>query len=186
MKELIDKAAVVAEIERLREEEYPCDTFEESTGYYNALDEIATFLNTLEVKEVGLEKDKEKLNKAIKLADAVYNAAQQLTTDASRLHKAMQDWWNFNDIESKFKVGNGVVNNTTLNLFHILKVKEIDVEQEIKNEIDNLPNLYCYMEDLFNGNEEEGVYPIPEKVKNELFKFAKHFFELGIKTQKGE
>jgi len=55
MKELIDKAAVVAEIERLREEEYPCDTFEESTGYYNALDEIATFLNTLEVKEVDFE-----------------------------------------------------------------------------------------------------------------------------------
>jgi hypothetical protein len=57
MKELIDKAAVVAEIERLREEEYPCDTFEESTGYYNALDEIATFLNTLEVKEVDLDRE---------------------------------------------------------------------------------------------------------------------------------
>jgi len=57
MRELIDKAAVVVEIERLREEEYPCDTFEESTGYYNALDEIATFLNTLEVKEVNLDKE---------------------------------------------------------------------------------------------------------------------------------
>ena len=66
------------------------------------------------------------------------------------------------------------------------KVKEIEVEQEIKNEIDNLPNLYCYMEDLFNGNEEEGIYPIPEKVKNELFEFAKHFFELGLKAQKGK
>ena len=40
------------------------------------------------------------------------------------------------------------------------------------------------MEDLFNGNEEEGVYPIPEKVINELSEFAKHFFELGIKTQR--
>lgn len=53
MEQYIDKAAVVAEIERLREEEYPCDTFEESTGYYNALDEIATFLNTLEVKDAN-------------------------------------------------------------------------------------------------------------------------------------
>lgn len=52
MEQYIDKAAVVAEIERLREQDYPCDSFEESTGYYNALDEIATFLNTLEVKEV--------------------------------------------------------------------------------------------------------------------------------------
>ena len=62
---------------------------------------------------------------------------------------------------------------------------EVDLEKEIKNGIDNLPNLYCYMEDLFNGNEEEGVYPIPEKVKNELFEFAKHFYELGLKA-KGE
>jgi hypothetical protein len=67
-----------------------------------------------------------------------------------------------------------------------LETKEVDLDKEIKNGIDNLSNLYCYMEDLFNGNEEEGVYPIPEKVKNELFEFAKHFFELGLKTQKGE
>ena len=62
------------------------------------------------------------------------------------------------------------------------EVKEVNLEKEIKNEIDNLSNLYCYMEDLFNGNEEEGVYPIPEKVTNELFKFAKHFFELGLRS----
>lgn len=58
MAHLIDKSALVAEIERLREQDYPCDTFEESTGYYNALDEIATFLNTLEVKEVDLDKER--------------------------------------------------------------------------------------------------------------------------------
>ena len=61
----------------------------------------------------------------------------------------------------------------------------VDLEKEIKNGIDNLPNLYCYMEDLFNGNEEEGVYPIPDKVTNELFEFAKHFFELGLKAKGG-
>ena len=57
---LIDKDAVVAEIERLKEQDYPCDTFEESNGYYNALDEITTFLDTLEVKEVNLEKETKK------------------------------------------------------------------------------------------------------------------------------
>lgn len=67
-----------------------------------------------------------------------------------------------------------------------LETKTVDLNQEIKNGINNLSNLYCYMEDLFNGNEEEGVYPIPEKVKNELFEFAKHFFELGLKARKGE
>lgn len=73
-----------------------------------------------------------------------------------------------------------------LSIIDTLEVKEADLEKEIKNRIDSLSNLYCYMEDLFNGNEEEGVYPIPENVKNELFEFAKHFFDFGLKAQKGE
>ena len=73
-----------------------------------------------------------------------------------------------------------------LMVLNTLETKEVDLEQEIKNSIDSLSNLYCYMEDLFNGNEEEGVYPIPEKVTNELFEFAKHFYELGLKAKKGE
>ena len=67
-----------------------------------------------------------------------------------------------------------------------IEVKEVDLGKEIKNSIDSLSNLYCFMEELFNGTEEEGVRPIPEEVTNELFEFAKHFFELGLKTQKGE
>ena len=39
--------------------------------------------------------DNEKLLKLRKLADAMYYAAQQLTTDASRLHKAMEDYHRF-------------------------------------------------------------------------------------------
>ncbi len=41
----------------------------------------------------------EKLEKAVKLADAMYYAAQQLTTDASHLSKAMKDWWQFKNFE---------------------------------------------------------------------------------------
>ena len=55
MEQYIPKSALVAEIEKLKEQDYPCDTFEESTGYYNALDEVSSFLNTLEVKEVDLK-----------------------------------------------------------------------------------------------------------------------------------
>ena len=43
--------------------------------------------------------DKQKLKKLKKLADAMYYAAQQLTTDASHLKKAMEDWWNFKNVE---------------------------------------------------------------------------------------
>lgn len=39
--------------------------------------------------------DKEKLEKLMKLADAMYYAAQNLTTDASRLHKAMDEYHKF-------------------------------------------------------------------------------------------
>lgn len=37
----------------------------------------------------------EKFAKLKQLADAMYYEAQNLTTDASRLHKAMQDYRNF-------------------------------------------------------------------------------------------
>ena len=40
----------------------------------------------------------EKLEKAIKLADAMYYAAQMMSTDASHLKKAMKDWWNFKNV----------------------------------------------------------------------------------------
>ena len=52
--ELIDKAAVVAEIER-RANEYPCDNSEQDIGYHCALYEMQDFLNSLEVKEVSLD-----------------------------------------------------------------------------------------------------------------------------------
>lgn len=37
----------------------------------------------------------EKLKKAVELADAMYDAAFNLTTDASQLHKAMDDYHQF-------------------------------------------------------------------------------------------
>ena len=41
----------------------------------------------------------EKFSKAVKLADAMYYAAQMMSTDASHLSKAMKDWWNFKNVE---------------------------------------------------------------------------------------
>lgn len=98
--ELIDKAAVVAEIERIEEQNPHIQhgnmlVNKDRSIRCSLLEDLLEFLDTLEVKEVDLEKEEDKFDKAIKLADAMYDAAQQLTTDASRLHKAMQDWWNF-------------------------------------------------------------------------------------------
>lgn len=55
--ELIDKVAIVAEIERLINDEFQCDSHDEATGFQRALDLIKSFLDTLEVKEVDLEKE---------------------------------------------------------------------------------------------------------------------------------
>lgn len=97
--ELIDKSEVVAEIKRrivlLENNSNGIISTLASGILVNDYKDLLSFLDTLEVKEVDLEKEEEKLNKAIKLADAMYDAAQRLTTDASRLHKAMQDWWHF-------------------------------------------------------------------------------------------
>lgn len=45
----------------------------------------------------------EKLSKAVKLADAMYYAAQMISTDASHLRKAMKDWWQFKNVELNSK-----------------------------------------------------------------------------------
>lgn len=93
-----------------------------------------------------------------------------------------------NNLSNTLQANELLIRQYTSLLYFIdtLEAKEVDFEKEIKDGIDNLCNLYCYMEDLFDGKEEEGVYPIPEKVKKELIEFAKHFFELGVKVQKGE
>ena len=62
MKHLIDKSALVAEIEKRKEEEV---NYDENGGFaswadhnhYSTLESIEDFLDTLEVKEVDLEKE---------------------------------------------------------------------------------------------------------------------------------
>lgn len=41
----------------------------------------------------------DKVEKIEKLADAMYYAAQMISTDASHLRKAIDDWWNFKNVE---------------------------------------------------------------------------------------
>lgn len=43
----------------------------------------------------GIEKLEPKQKKLVKLADAMYYAAQQMSTDASRLRKAMEEYHQF-------------------------------------------------------------------------------------------
>lgn len=43
--------------------------------------------------------EKAKKERLIELGDAMYNAAQRMTTDASHLKRAMDDWWNYTNKE---------------------------------------------------------------------------------------
>lgn len=87
------------------------------------------------------------------------------------------------------KVGAYSVLNDLLHFLDTLEVKEVDIEKEIdkeiKEEMNNLCKLGCYMEELLKGDS-EGVYPLPDEVNNELFKFAKHFYKLGLRTKENK
>lgn len=54
IKKLIDKDALVAEIERIKKEECPIDTYEGRIKLFY-FERFLSFLNTLEVKEVNLD-----------------------------------------------------------------------------------------------------------------------------------
>ena len=53
---LIDKDKTLAEIERLEKIDYPCDNYEQSVGFYDALDRVKSFLDTIPEQTVNLPK----------------------------------------------------------------------------------------------------------------------------------
>ena len=77
--------------------------------------------------------------------------------------------------------------NDILSFLDTLEVKEVDLEKEIQSSMNNLCELGCYAQSLLDNPEAyEFAKPFPKEVDDEIANFAKHFFELGLKTQKGE
>lgn len=68
-----------------------------------------------------------------------------------------------------------------LSFLNTLETKEVNLEKEVDSQMDLLCNLLCYMDELSNGDS-EGIYPLPEKVIEDLQRFARHFFELGLRS----
>lgn len=81
-----------------------------------------------------------------------------------------------NNYEDGLKEGRLIGYKDVLNKINTLEVKEIDLEKELKNLDDTLFDL--------DGVAVKGAtsYLTVEDVKD----IAKHFFELGLKTRKGE
>ena len=55
MTQYIDKSTVVAEIEKMKNKAYPNSDW--NHGYVTSCEKLLSFINTLEVKEVNLEKE---------------------------------------------------------------------------------------------------------------------------------
>lgn len=61
---MTQKELIRQEIERLENMDYPCDTSEQATGFYNALDRLSAFIDSLP-EEKPSEELEEELNKYI-------------------------------------------------------------------------------------------------------------------------
>ena len=99
--------------------------------------------------------DKAKLEKIKKLADAMYYAAQHLTTDASRLHKAMEEYHRF------------IIHE----YFNEKPVSNSDWLTELQEKLDNAtPEQLEELWNKYNGVDEEE--PVSEDLEEASEKYA--------------
>ena len=84
MAHLIDKAAIVAEIERIKKEECPTDTYEGRCKLF-WIEQFLSFIDSLEVKEVDLELIIGWFDHIAQIADNRMTLTNQRMTDAHAL-----------------------------------------------------------------------------------------------------
>lgn len=123
------KELFCAEIKRLEEMDYPVDTYEQSVGFYNALDRIKAFLDTLpdESEQPTMGYDEAYLNEKIAKASKSWEGidvdkfmdeirGREPVTDCHELTEAKEEYlrkarmtpgheWMTRDIEDAFKEG---------------------------------------------------------------------------------
>lgn len=76
MTQYIDKSEIVAEIKRMRDKAFPQSDW--NSGYVKACESIISFLDTIEVKEVDLNKENKNLKMLLDVIDYSF-----LQTDGS-------------------------------------------------------------------------------------------------------
>lgn len=178
MKHLIDKSALVAEIEKrkaINERAYMqsflnSNDKRDSFGYKVQEDNnILSFIDTLEVKKIRTEE-------AVKLLfennDRIYDEYgnyyyKNSENDYRFYHKIDEDIWDEDRLS---------LSEVTERLFSVnsIEVKEVDLESEIKK-----------IQKEYKTIDEYDGYPATIYA-NGIERIAKHFFELGLKAQKGE
>lgn len=169
MEPYIKKSALVAEMKRLENDEFLCDSYDEATGFQSALRMVQEFIDTLEVKdpyEQCVQYDSIKAGIQAHAETYSFNIESELF---NQLTKEQQKLWREEIEQAVISGGNaGYSFAKDTRYKENLEVKEVDLEKEFDRYCENL-----YLIDLEN------------EPYAELFECAKYFFELGLKTQKG-
>lgn len=164
MEPYIKKADIVAEIDRIKKEECPIDSYE---GRCKLLwfEQFLSFINTLEVKEINnvwnnvSDFPKAEAGRSILLIEDNGHAELLKSPSAERLfyfRSANLKMWAYVD--------------ELLSITTYFEVKEVNLDY-IKKELDEAVRIYKP-----NGHFGWGT----------LYNVAMHFYELGLKVQKGE
>lgn len=234
MEQYIDKAAVVAKIERLQnahKDQLFRNLFTEEFigGIEAASDQILSYINTLEVKEVDLEKETEHVKGDYEQADVAWNKDNNMKyIDADKLKAEIESIGLIPQISADYNDGRNDMKIMFLDTIDSLQQeqpetskgkfmfpkflyartkdnKTIDVSyapqsldameyirsdslQQEQPEVDLEKEVTNWWNDRYkkiNNDYEFGKYNGHYMANSTIISLAKHFFELGIKAQKG-
>lgn len=173
--ELIDKAAVVAEIKNRIKYYQVKNQKWNIAGYSGRVAEdlaILDYINTLEVKKVDLE-DEYMVDREIAREKSILDETkvEYFATGNPTIAAYSED-----NLRNQFDAGADWMKEQMIRVFaKTLEVKEVDLEKELNKEWNK-----CEPTD-------EGMGLEIASIEHEQFdNIAKHFFELGLKVQKGE
>jgi len=155
----IDVEKLKAEIKRLEEMDYPCDTSEQSTGFYDALDSIKSFIDSLQQEQ------------PIQVNTLTWRDINDLERIINNVH-----------YEFRNGIGEKSFGEEVLERFREERDEQeqpgVDLEKEIEEYINN----------FFYTEPSTADFP-PEDIAYTMWKediriFARHFYELGLKARK--
>lgn len=160
MTQYIDKSTLVAEIKRRIKE---CDKLANAAADNN-------LSNTQQANELLIRQYTSLLHflDTLEVKEEILDKEGKTKLMQKCVHEAYKRGYDIGVLQTTNKI-----NHNT---------KEVDLEKEVDSQTDLLCNLLCYMDELSNGDS-EGVYPLPENVIEDLRRFAKHFYELGLKAK---
>lgn len=159
----IDADKLKAEITRLEEMDYPCDTLEQSTGFYDALDRIKSFIGSLQQEQP--------------------DDLASLISEATNVAKRIVDWDSFynslpQNLQNKYtsKAWREILE--AISTMKGQKQQEVNLEEKVKHYINE---NFTITDEIQEIPEEDRMYGMD---KGDMLKIARHFYKLGLNARK--